>query len=280
MNAQEIARVDWEVAQASGNSLVMVAERGLLPAEQRQQLCTEHPVWHLLEQPEVKHLRAEGPVLIELSDQPFGRQAQLHEQLSRSALHGWLCSALRISDLRKHLGDALACRDVNGDTLLIRSYAHNVLPALYARHDLPWHTWLFGPIGQWWLPTRQGWRRLDGLALDSVPLYQPIALDQRLADELGIDQHAQALVAELQRQAPEVFTSECHGERLNQVGQALSQARQAGLSQTQDQYFFALYSLLSGKPMHQNKDWPAILHRVEKLGQELAQVRLPPDEGA
>jgi hypothetical protein len=278
MSVQDLARADWEAALANGHTLALVVELGLLSPELRLRLFTEHSVWPLLQQAEVAHLSTEGPALVELSDQPFARQIALHEQLTRSAQHGWLSSRLNMIELQKHLGDGMACRNIDGETLLIRSYAHSVLPKLYARQQQPWHTWLFGPIVHWWLPTTQGWQRLQGLAQSGVPPYHPIELDQRLVDELGTDPHAQALVAELQSHAPEVFASECHGERLNQAGQALSQAREAGLTRHQDQYFHALYSLLSGSPISQSKHWPTMLKRVEHEGLELAQVQLELDE--
>lgn len=278
MIPHDLARNDWATALEAGHTLAMVVELGLLTLEQRQLLFTEHSIWPLLEQPEVEHLRIEGPALIELSSHPFATEALLNEQLAERAQHGWLSSPLSIVDLRQHLSNALACRNLNGAPLLIRSYAHNVLPILHARHDQPWHAWLFGPIVHWWLPTRQGWQGLGGLAQNTTAAYHPIELDQRLVDELGVDPHAQALVAELQSEAPEVFTSDCHGERLNQAGQALSQARSAGLSRPQDQYFFALYSLLSGNPMSRHPQWPDMLKQVEQQGRELAEVQLEQDQ--
>ena len=278
MTEQDVARNDWEAALAAEQTLVMVVELGLLSDESRLRLFTEHTVWPLLLQPGVTHLGNEGPALIELNGQPYANYIQLHEQLTRSARHGWLSSRLDIIELQKHLGDALACRNIDGETLLIRSYAHNVLPILHARHEQPWHTWLFGPIVQWWLPTSQGWQPLQGLAQSEVPPYHPIELDQPLVDALGIDPHAQALVTELQANAPEIFVSECQGERLNQAGQALSQAREAGLTRQSDQYFYALYSLLGGKPINQNPNWPEILQRVEQGGQPLAQIQVELDE--
>lgn len=280
MTRHDQARNDWEAAQRVGHTLTMVVDLGLLTPEQRQRLLTEHPVWPLLEQPEVAHLRTEGPALIELGRQPYAVQIQLNEQLERKAQHGWLSSPLNIADLRQHLSDALVCRDISGEPLLIRSYAHNVLSQLHARHDRPWHAWLFGPIVHWWLPIRQDWQRLEGLAQSTPPTYHAIELDQRIVDDLSVDPHAQALVAELQNEAAEVFTSDCHGERLNQAGQALSQARAAGLSRTQDQYFFALYSLLSGNTMSQLPQWPDMLQQVEQHGRELAEVQLEQDHPA
>jgi hypothetical protein len=278
MTEQDVTRNDWEAALAANQTLVMVVELGLLSLDARQSLFTEHVVWPLLLQPGVTHLTNEGPALIELSGQPFIKHIQLSERFARSAQHGWLSSRLDIIELQKHLGDALACRNIDGDILLIRSYAQNVLPILHARQEQLWHTWLFGPIVQWWLPTTQGWQRLQGLAQGGVPPYHPIELDQPLVEALGIDPHAQALVTELQANAPEIFVTECHGERLNQAGQALSQAREVGLTRQPDQYFYALYSLLGGKPISQNPNWPEILQRVEQGGQPLAQIQVELDE--
>ncbi len=280
MNEQISARTDWQAAIAAGHSLAMIVELGMLPSEIRQALSTEHAFFPLLVQPEVSHLNAEGPALIELSGQPYSKYAQLIEHLGNEAQHGWLGCRLDILELQKHLADALACRNTDGETLLIRSYAHNVLPILHTRQEQPWHTWLFGPIVNWWLPSSQGWQRVEGLALNDVPPYHPIELDQPLVDALGVDPHAQALVAELQVNAPEVFVSECHGDRLHQAGQALSQARGAGLTRQPDQYFYALYSLLGGRPISQNPQWPDILQRVEQHGQALAQVQAELDEAS
>ena len=229
MNALDISRSHWEQALAAGHSLAMVVELGLLSADARQAILAEHRLLPLLYQADMEHLRYEGPALVELSGQSFNTLQEQYERLAPTARHGWLSSRLGIFQLQQHLGDSMACRNIDGDTLLIRSYAHNVLPALHARQEQPWHAWLFGPIEHWWLPSAQGWQRFEGLAQGSVPAYQPIELDQALVEALGVDLHAQALVAELQQHAPQVFLSDCHGERLKQVGQALAQARSAGL---------------------------------------------------
>lgn len=278
MNDLDVSRSDWELSLAAGHSLAMVVELGLLSADARQALLAEHRIWPLLHQADMEHLRYEGPALVELSGQPFSALQEQYERLAPSARHGWMSSRLGMRQLQQHLGDALACRDIDGDTLLIRSYAHNVLPALHARREQPWHAWLFGPIEQWWLPSAQGWQRFEGLAQDSVPAYQPIELDQALVETLGVDLHAQAMVEELQQHAPQVFLSECHGERLDQVSQALVHAREAGLSQQSDQSFYALYSLMSGQPLSQHPDWPLMVQRVEHEGLALANVLAERDE--
>ena len=278
MTEQDAARIDWEAALATEQTLVMVVELGLLAEESRLGLFSTQAVWPLLLQPGVTHLSNEGPALIELSGQPYATYSQLHEQLTRSAQHGWLSSRLGIVELQQHLGDALACRNIDGEVLLIRSYAHNVVPVLHQRQEQPWHTWLFGPITQWWLPVGQGWHALTGLAQRNVPPYHPIELDPALVEALGVDPHAQALVEELQAGAPEVFADECYGARLNRASEALSQAREAGLTRQPDHYFYALYSLLGGQAIRNNPNWPDILRRVEQNGEALAQVQAELDE--
>lgn len=278
MKGQDVSRSDWESGQAVGHSLAMVVELGLLSAETRQALAVEHNVWPLLYQADMVHLRHDGPALVDLSGQPFSTLQRQYERLAHGARHGWLSSSMKMPQLQRHLGDALACRDIDGSTLLIRSYAHNVLPILHARREQPWHAWLFGPIERWWLPNAQGWQRFDGLAQDRVPAYHPIELDQALVEALSVDLHAQALVDELQRHAPAVFLSDCQGERLNQVSQSLLCARTAGLSQRSDQSFYALYSLMSGKPLGQHSDWPQMVQRVEREGLALANVLAERDE--
>lgn len=278
MNALDVSRNDWEQALAAGHSLALVVELGLLSADARQAILAAHRIWPLLHQADMAHLRNEGPAMVELSGQPFSALQEQYERLAPTARHGWLSSRLGMLQLQQHLGDALACRDIDGDTLLIRSYAHNVLPVLHARQEQPWHAWLFGPIEHWWQPSSQGWQRFEGLAQGSVPAYQPIELDQALVEALGVDLHAQALVDELQQHAPQVFLSDCHGERLSQVSQALAQARSAGLSQQSDQAFHALYSLMSGQSLSQHPDWPLMLRRVEHEGLALANALAERDE--
>lgn len=278
MSELDVSRNDWEQALAAGHSLAMVVELGLLSADARQAILAGHRIWPLLHQADMVHLRNEGPAMIELSGQPFSALQEQYERLAPTARHGWLSSPLGMRQLQQHLGDALACSDIDGDTLLIRSYARNVLPVLHARQEQPWHRWLFGPIEHWWLPSAQGWQRFEGLAQGSVPTYQSLELDQALVEALGVDLHAQALVAELQQHAPQVFLSDCHGERLSQIGQALAQARSAGLSQQSDQGFHALYSLMRGQSLSQHPDWPLMLQRVEHEGLGLANVLAEQEE--
>jgi hypothetical protein len=280
MNKPSLEQADWSQALEEGHALAMVIELGLLPETSRFQLFAEQAVFPLLHQPEVADLRHTGPALVDLSGQSYSNYLALREQLNPAALHGWLSSRINITELQQHFGDALACRDLDGEPLLIRSYAHNVLPILHARSELAWHSWLFGPVVGWWLPAAPDWQRLQGLALSTLPAYEPIELDQPLAQALSVDPHAQALLAELESQAPEVLACECYGERLNQVTQALAQARQAGLTRPPDQYFYALYSMLGGQPINQHPNWPAMLQRVEHAGQALVDVQLELDEQA
>ncbi|MCU1718608.1 DUF4123 domain-containing protein [Pseudomonas sp. 5P_3.1_Bac2] len=280
MNEQSLEQADWSNAVEEGHTLAMVIELGMLPEASRLQLFTEQSVSPLLQQPEVADLRHTGPALVDLSGQSYRNYLALRERLDPVAQHGWLSSRINIIELQQHLGDALACRDLDGEPLLIRSYAHNVLPVLHARTDLAWHSWLFGPVVAWWVPTAQGWQRLQGLALNKEVDYQPIELDQSLAKELSVDPHAQALLAELESQAPDALVNGCYSERLTQVSEALAQARQAGLTRQQDQYFYALYSLLGGQPINQNPNWLAMLQQVEGEGQALVDVQLALDEQA
>ncbi|VXC25788.1 conserved hypothetical protein [Pseudomonas sp. 8AS] len=273
MNEINLAQQDWALARSEGLTLALVVEQGQLAPEQRLLLADGPPIWPLMNQPQIGHLRAEGPALLDLSNQTFGQQQALGQSLDACAMHGWLSSPLAIAELTQHLGDALACRDSRGEVLLIRSYARTVLPKLHARQDLPWHAWLFGPLTCCWLPQARGWQRLAGNGLRTAPGFQPIELDESLEQALGRDPHARALLAQLQAEAPEVFASTCHDKRLAQVESTLTLAREAGLQSTADQSYFTLYSLLEGQPMQQRKDWPEIRQLVEQQGHGLAQAQ-------
>lgn len=273
MSESNLAQQDWAQARREGLTLALVVEQGLLTPEQRLLLADGQLVWPLMNQPQLGPLRAEGPALLDLSNQTFDQQQVLSQRLDACAMHGWLSSPLAIVELTQHLGDALACRDTRGEVLLIRSYARTVLPKLHARHDLPWHAWLFGQLTCCWLPLSQGWQRLAGGNLRTAPGYQPIELDEPLEQALGRDPHAQALLAQLQAEAPEVFANACHDERLAQVESTLALAREAGLRSIADQSYFTLYSLLEGQSMQQRKDWPEIRQLVEQQGHSLAQVQ-------
>src|SRR5690606_31204533 len=62
--------------------------------------------------------------------------------------------------------------------------------------------------------------------------------------------------------APQVFDSDCHGDRLRQVEQALAAARKTELTHPDDHSLFAILYLLEGHPPDHAPDWPIVMQMV------------------
>jgi len=173
MSGFEHSKQDWTRACTEGHTLAAIIEQATLTPEQRNALVEHESVhWPLMQQAEVAHLRNDGPLLLDMTGQPFESLVALHNRLDTSLI-GWLNSQLPARQLASHLGDALACLDGNDALLLIRSYAPPALPLLHQQSDQPWHHWLFGPVEAWWSRTEQGWQRFTGLARCENPEYHP-----------------------------------------------------------------------------------------------------------
>ncbi len=269
---------DWTRACTEGRTLALIIEQALLDPDQHKALAEhEGKRWPLMSQPEVAHLCDIGPLLLDMSGRPFEHLVSLHNLLDISLL-GWLCSPVPAQHLANHLGDALACQDANGASLLIRSYTSPALPLLHQRSDQPCHRWLFGPVEAWWARTGRNWQRLAGLALCEITKYHPILLDEALMRELQHDARAEQLLQEVGHISPESFSSDCHGERLKQIQRLLDVAEEQKLDQAHDQAFFVLYSLLSKAPLHDRPNWPDILRQVHHEHATLERV-LAAEEG-
>lgn len=264
MSGFEHGKQDWTRACTEGHTLAAIIEQATLTPEQRNALAEHECVhWPLMQQAEIAHLRNDGPLLLDMTGQPFESLVALHNRLDTSLI-GWLNSQLPARQLASHLGDALACLDGNDALLLIRSYAPPALPLLHQQSDQPWHHWLFGPVEAWWSRTEQGWQRFTGLTRCENPEYHPIRLDEALMRSLQHDAQAERLLQQVGKAAPESFASDCHGERLQQVQQLLAVAREQKLGHPDDQAFFVLYSFMTGSPLHECPDWPNILRRVNE----------------
>lgn len=264
----------WEPGHAMTPSHYAIVEQSSI-TEQGQSYWQGHPLPRkpLMSQPEFAHLRDEGPWLVVLGEQPERALATLRQDLDRHSVLGWISSHLSLADLARHLSDALVAQDQDGMTFLLRSYAPHVLRVLHQRRDCAWHAWLFGPITEWSVEDRDG--RLHshaGGGLDTSPEYIPITLDAPLTEALAVDQQALALLTELERAAPEVFTTTCHGERLAHVEQALAEARASGLDHPDDHNLFAALYLLDGQAPSKAPHWPAAMRLVREENYELARA--------
>lgn len=248
---------------------------------QHQRTWWEHsrlPRQPLMHQPAFAALQEEGPWLVALDDDVASAIAQLQADLGRQAIQGWLSSHLPLEELSRHLGDTLVAQTAEGQALLLRSYSAKALPALHAREDCAWHASLFGPINNWWLPgSDNDVQRYPGGNLATLPEHTPITLDAPLMAALALDQQALALLDELQRSAPQVFSSTCHGERLAQVESLLEQAKAAGLRHKDDHSVYAALTLLEGISPDTQDSWHEVLWMINEeqhtLGQALELVR-------
>lgn len=264
----------WEPGHAMTPSHYAIVEQPSITEEERRYWQGHHlPRMPLMSQPEFAHLRDEGPWLVALGEQPESALATLRHDLGRHSVQGWISSPLSQAGLARHLSDALLAQDQDGMTFLLRSYAPNVLAVLHQRRDCAWHGWLFGPITEWLVEDRDGRSHSHaGGGLGSSPEYVPITLDAPLTEALAVDQQALALLTELQRAAPEVFTTTCHGERLAQVAQALAEARASGLDHPDDHNLFAALYLFDGQAPSKAPHWPAAMQLVREENYELARA--------
>ncbi|WP_445178468.1 DUF4123 domain-containing protein [Pseudomonas sp. McL0111] len=260
----------WIEAQKKTQSLFAIVETGLLSEPARQQFLQSDPSRRpLMLQPEFAELRNYGPWLVDVSHMTL--EAFLaHEYFTGcTAMTSWIRTDCPAEKLAAHLSDALLAKNEAGEVLMIRSYAPEVLPMLYARADLSWHAWLFGPLEEWWIPSADAkWQCFKGLNLAQPGKYQPIFLDAKLWTAMEIDPLPYSLTTELEKEAPEVFTSTCHGDRLNQVKVALEAGRDQGLTESEDVSLFASLLLM-------DREFPANWPMWEKAKERTVGEKLP-----
>jgi len=219
-----------------------------------------------------QHLQHEGPWLVSFEKDAATQLAELRVALGESAILGSLSSNLREEELCQHLGNALLAQVPNEQTVLLRSYTPTVMPVLHERSDCDWHAWLFGPINDWWVEGEGQVKHFRGGSLEAIPEYRPITLDTALLQRLAEDPQALALLAELETCAPHVFVSDCHGDRLDQVNQALDRARRSGLAHPDDQLLFATLALMERTPVDETAQWPQVLEGVIENGLTLSEA--------
>lgn len=265
----------WQAAQAQGLHCHAIVEAGLLNDPARLQLLQSTiPKQPLMQQPEFAALREHGPWLLDCSSLRFADVLALEGLSDSQALMGWVSTQCPLNILAEHLSDALLAADESGYVYLLRTYTPAVLPQLHGRNEAPWHSWLFGPLQGWWLPSPEhGWQSLQGEGLASPGDYHPISLDEQLWQLLELDPLTYSLTAELENSAADVFTTTCHGERLSQVQQALDAARDQGLQQPEDLSLFATLHLFDSQFPTNWPNWPQVRQRVTEqrlpLGQAL-----------
>lgn len=264
----------WADAQQSEQNCYAIVEVGLLSASARLQLLqTECLKQSLMQQEEFAALRAHGPWLLDIGHLEFSKFLAMEGLIGTPALMGWIRTDCSFTDLAEHLSDALLAKDDADSVYLLRSYTPTTLPILYARRAAPWHAWLFGPMHDWWFPSADAdWQCLSGLSLERPGDYQPIHLDADLWQALELDPLAFSLTSELEKSAAEVFTSECHGDRLAQVTGAVDAGRREGLQQPADLSLFATLQLFDHHFPANHPNWAQVLTQVQEQQQPLARV--------
>lgn len=105
----------------------------------------------------------------------------------------------------------------------------------------------------------------------------PMTLDAPLMADPTMDQQALALLNELQRSAPEVFSNTSHEKRLAKVESLLKQAKAVGLQHNEDHGVYAALTLLEGISPDTQDSWHEVLWMINEeqhtLGQALELVR-------
>lgn len=211
----------------------------------------------LMQQKEFVQLQEEGPWLVTLDGQVDEELSILRKTLGDETIVSWLSSALPLHELGQHLSASLVAQIPDGSTVLLRSYSPQVLPFLHERRDSDWSQALFRPVNEWCVTLSEGVRCFAGTGSTVVPAHEPIMLDDLLIRKLAVDPQALALLDELEASAPDVFLSDCHGDRYAQVSHALEQGRQIGLQRAEDQVLFAALTLLDSTPLDQTVLWPS-----------------------
>lgn len=264
----------WSEANSSGQTLIAVLELGSMSASNRQEFVASGAnKMPLMRQAELHALQGHGPWLVEMTHQAYVKLGELHTAYEADVLQGWVRSYLPFMAVAEHLSDALLTEDDRSTTYLLRSYTPDVLPILHERTDTVWHSWLFSPVIDWWIPDKQQqWRRLPGLAHRKVAEYQPIRLDEALKEALGVDVLALDLTAELELEAPYVFETDCHKERLTQVQDALAAAKRAGLQKQEDCVVYASMQVIDKRAPAHLPQWKQILNLVQNNEMPLAQA--------
>lgn len=225
----------------------------------------------LMQHKAFEHLQQEGPWLVTLGGDPQAKLVSLEATLGEGSIIGLLTSYVQAKELCEHLSLALVAQMQDGQTVLLRSYTPQVMLQLHASSDSPWRSSLFGPINKWTVKLGDQPHHVRGGGLTTVPDYQPIVLDADLLNSLAVDSQALALLDEMERSAPDIFSSTCHGDRLEKVSSALDVARRSGLQHPEDQLLFATLTLLEGTPPDQTASWKEVLEGITVNGLTLSE---------
>mgnify|MGYP003575366189 FL=1 len=161
------------------------------------------------------------------------------------------------------LARANLVRSPEGDEYLLRWHATHATEALFTQRDA-WSRAFFGPLISWWAlmpdPQIDRWRHYPGGALAAAPDVPQLQADEPLWTALiRMDPEPYQVLSNLERLDPPLFDIDCPGQRLGQVEQLLSQARERGLVRSQDRQDFVLLRLRGGPALERDPRWHAAL---------------------
>ncbi|ABE57569.1 DUF4123 domain-containing protein [Chromohalobacter israelensis] len=235
-----------EECERDSVSVCAIVETGLLSEEERNALWKRFSGQPWLQQPQFQVLQPLGPWL-------FGGDietllSELYPMAERG-FHGLLITHQPVAQEAVKLGELCAVQDTNEEEQLLRYYAPHVFPVLHRFSDTSWYDRLFGSLSFWWLPGLEGWKEYAGTwhhQGDIIDTDDTIALTPALLQALGSDPLAHQILAELEALSPALFDVACSGIRLAIVDKAISRAREAGLSSTQDLSVYAAYCVAYG----------------------------------
>jgi len=227
-------------------SIGAVVEAGLLSAEERAEVRKRFQGHAWLQQPEYSALQPLGPWLFAADVDTLLNDLY---PLAERGFHGLLMTHQPVAHEAEKLGELCVVKDTAGDKQLLRYYAPHVLPIVHRFSDMPWHQRLFGSLSYWWLPGLEGWREYKGRwhSQGEVPdASETITLTPALLQALGNDPLSHQILGELEQSSPSLFSVACPGIRLAIVDKAISRARKAGLSSTQNLSVYAAYCVAHG----------------------------------
>ncbi|MCK0716474.1 DUF4123 domain-containing protein [Chromohalobacter sarecensis] len=233
-------------AGRESTSICAVVEAGLLTDEERAEVWKRFQGYAWLQQPEYSALQPLGPWLFAADVDTL--LTDLYP-LAERGFHGLLMTHQPVADEAEKLGELCVVKDTAGDKQLLRYYAPHVLPIVHRFSDMPWHHRLFGSLSYWWLPSLEGWQEYKGAwePQGAVPdASETITLTPALLQALGNDPLSHQILGELEQSSPSLFSVACPGIRLAIVDNAISKAREAGLSSTQDLSVYAAYCVAHG----------------------------------
>ncbi|MEQ7870832.1 DUF4123 domain-containing protein [Chromohalobacter salexigens] len=235
-----------EECERDSVSVCAIVETGLLSEEERNALWKRFSGQPWLQQPQFQVLQPLGPWLFDGDIETL--LSELYPMAERG-FHGLLITHQPVAHEAMKLGELCAVQDANEEEQLLRYYAPHVFPVLHRFSDTSWYDRLFGSLSFWWLPGLEGWKEYAGTwhhQGDIIDTDDTIALTPALLQALGSDPLAHQILAELEASSPSLFDVACPGIRLAIVDKAISRAREAGLSSTQDLSVYAAYCVAHG----------------------------------